>query len=979
MVEAIALIASVLINFVPAVVLSYALFKHTFLDNWDKFFMGVVLAVLAAPTLFFLEFLLLGIKFSFMLVVTNALLLLFAAIALLYYQKQSFSLKSMKPDFSHGFKHFALHNWVGLLLLFLMLFAFYARFATAWSASFFEFDPYFYDKITEKIVLDGSMPAFSPEVYYPKELFIRVPPLMHYLQASWYSAYQAFAGTAYSKETLILFSQMVPPLAGALLAFVAFLLLREEYNKYVGLVVAGIFVFLPQLIKKFAAGVSEQQPFGLFTVLLFFALYALAVGKKSNRLGLLAGFVMATIVWSSQQYIWPFMVITAYLAVQSVLDYVAGRLDAPFVRTNAMVVAGAGLGSLLFSFYTQGDRFVFFSPNLIILVLAFLFSAGLFYFEKFKPAKSHRPRLKYLAILSVIVLVVLLITPLAGSIIDLLKGQLGSAFARGALGKTIQEEGATSEAFFSPSFGILNPPLLLLLAATLASVVAILSLVSKGHRNYAIVLGVVAALFLFLNTAVDAILKFVAKGIGVADLIAFVDFFASSDVFIYLLVGLLATAVYYLYSEHRSRTSLLFMLIFFPVAYIGLNKVKFLLHLGIAVSLAFGFVLGESLRAFEMIAKALNLQDLQKASKYALALVLIIGIGVVFTEAQTVPNSLNELGFTRIPSDWVLPSELSPSFTGTPVSAMGWLYHNTNRLDPLTQSACTQKFGWECRVLSWWDYGHWITFFGDSNSVLDPNNLYGDFDHEVARAFVNGNPADLAYTMKFHRGTHVLVDSDLIGKWGALVFLSGTCSKQNSPTCPETPEIDWRGGTGQSNYEVSHYFEYLTVSQENCPTSASAIPMPLLKSSFGPSYCADNENLYLLTQNGLAPGFQRKFVVAQAPNTIENPDSNTSYLVPIGQGTFLNLNPDLSFAGMNNTVFNSAFTRLFFFEKLPGFKLVFRSPNGAVRIFEYLGQGVTEPTPSPTPTPSASPSPEASPSPSPEAGNASNSSSNNSG
>ncbi|MEM4255181.1 MAG: STT3 domain-containing protein [Candidatus Norongarragalinales archaeon] len=974
MADVLAAIALVAINFIPSILLSYAAFKNTFLDKWDKLFMGLVLAVLVPPTLFFLEFLFLGLGFSFMLVLANALLVLLLSVAVLHVQNQKLGLGDFKPDLGKGLKELVSKNYVGIILLLLLSASFFIRFATATSPTFFEFDPYFYDKITEKIVLDGSMPAFSPEVYYPNELFIRVPPLMHYLQASWYSTYASIAGLAYSKEMLIFFSQMVPPLAGALLAFLAFLLLREEYNQHVGLVIAGVFAFLPQLIKKFGAGVSEQQPFGLFTVLLVFALYILAVGKKSNRLSLLAGFAMAAVVLSSQQYIWPFMVITVYIAFQSVLDYVSGTLDDHFVKTNAILVAGALIASLLFSIYTGGERFSFLNTNQILLLASLLFSIALWAAGKFLPSNSSMQRLQYFAGIVFVLAVVVIASSFWVTIANVVQGQLGSAFARGALGKTIQEEGSTSPAFFQPSFGVLNPPLLLLLTALLASVVAILSLFSKGHRNYAIVFAVVAGLLLFLNNQVDFVLKFVAKTLGFKPLVDFIDFFASNDVFIYLLAGIIATAIYYLYSAHKSRTSLLFMLIFFPVAYIGLNKVKFLLHLGLAVALSFGFVLGESLRAFEMLGKIFNLANFEKISKYALALVLLVGIGVVFTEAQMVPESMDELKFTRIPADWVLFSELSPAFSGTPVSAMGWLYHNTNRLDPAIQQACREKHGWDCRVLSWWDYGHWITFFGDSNSVLDPNNLYPWYDQEVARAFVNGNPEDMDYTMRFHRGTHVLVDSDLIGKWGALVFLSGTCSKEQSPTCPETPEINWQSGSGQSQYEAEHHYEYLTVQSETCPNFASAVPLPMLKSSFGAVYCADNEFLYVLTQDGLLPSYKRKFIITNAPNTVEQLDESVSYLLPISQGTFLNLNPDLSFGNINNTVFRSAFTRLFFFEKLPGFKLAFRSPNGAVKIFEYLGPGVVEPTPTPSPSPEVSPSPSVFPSASPSPGKEGNSS-----
>ncbi|MEM0475846.1 MAG: hypothetical protein QW343_03560, partial [Candidatus Norongarragalinales archaeon] len=69
-----------------------------------------------------------------------------------------------------------------------------------------------------------------------------------------------------------------------------------------------------------------------------------------------------------------------------------------------------------------------------------------------------------------------------------------------------------------------------------------------------------------------------------------------------------------------------------------------------------------------------------------------------------------------------------------------------------------------------------------------------------------------------------------------------------------------------------------------------------------------------------------------------NLDANTSYLFPIAQNQFVNVNPDLSYAGLDNRVFYSEFTRLFFFEFLPGFELAYRSPRGQVKIFKYVGK-----------------------------------------
>ena len=960
-VDAVALLLTILVNFIPGLFLSFAFFKNTFFNKWDKVFFSLVFSFTAMPMLSFLEFLLLGVKFSFALVLANALLVVFASIALLYWQKQVFSsLLGFKLDGLDA-KKLLYENAVGIILLLLFVSAFYVRFSTAFSPTFFEFDPIYYDKITEKLVVNGAVEPFSPEVYYPKELFTRVQPLSHYLVASWYSSYSAFAGlNTYSKELLMNFSQLYPPLAGVLLAFLAFILLREEYNEYLGLIGAALFVFLPQLIKKFAAGVSEQQPFGLFSVMLIFAVYILAVNRKSTRFSLIAGLAMASIILGSQQFIWPFMVITVYIAFQSALDYLKGSLDLQFLKTNFLVVLGGTLGHvLLYAYGTPAGRYSLDSPNILALLASLAFCAVLYAILHYGKPHDFKARAKWFAGALAVGLIVLFVSPLGSMVFNLISAQTGVAYAQGALGKTIQEEAATNPDYFPSAFGILNPPLVLIIATLLASIIAIASLLKKKHVNYAIVFSVVAAILIFLNGPVDSILTALANATGSKAFIGFVKFFSSSDMFLYLLISLAATTVYYFVSEKKSKTLLLFVLVFFPVAFIGLNKVKYLLHLGIAVALAAVYALGETHRAIEILSDWLNVQGRETVLKYSLVLLILIGVGLVFLEAQTAPESMSELSYNRIPSDWVVISELTPSFTGTPTSAMGWLYHNANKNNPSIQQQCNAKFGWDCRVLSWWDYGHWTTFFGETNSVLDPNNYFYAYDQEVARAFVDGNIDDLLYTMETHRATHILADSDLIGKWGALVFLSGTCDSTLSPTCPATPEIDWKSTSpSSSRYEAEHYYEYLTISSNQCPSFASAVPLPLLESSFGTAYCADNDYLYLLTQTGLDANYKRKFQLLQSTGV--EIDHSVSYLTPIAQNRFINLNPDLSPLGLNNTVIDSAFTRLFFFEQLPGFKLVFRAPNGNVKIFEHTGGNAapaeTRTSVLPLPTPSPSPS-----------------------
>ena len=74
------------------------------------------------------------------------------------------------------------------------------------------------------------------------------------------------------------------------------------------------------------------------------------------------------------------------------------------------------------------------------------------------------------------------------------------------------------------------------------------------------------------------------------------------------------------------------------------------------------------------------------------------------------------------------------------------------------------------------------------------------------------------------------------------------------------------------------------------------------------------------------------------PGTIA--EENASYLFAsfYYQDQLINVNPDLSVYGLESGLVDSNFVKLFFFEELPGFKLVYRSPNNLVKIFEYEGR-----------------------------------------
>ncbi|HLC48490.1 MAG TPA: STT3 domain-containing protein [Candidatus Norongarragalinales archaeon] len=913
----------------PGVAFSFAFLKGIALNRVDKIFLGFLLGILLNPVLSIAEFIILQMPFSSIQVLANSVLILVVSLAIMLVQGQ------LRPDFSGLGKYFQRGYYrqlieerplavaVYVLLLAIFCAAFYVRIASSWDSRFFEFDPFFYDSVTQQLVMRGSLPMKSDMSYYPRFRSYRELPLMHYMTGDWYALYRDFTAQAYDMDQLILIIQIYPPLLGAFLAYMAFIFIREESNKYVGLIAAAMFAFTPQLIKKLGAGVSEQAPFGMFAAMFVFAMYGLAINRKSYRLGVLAGFSAMVAYLGSAHAIWPFTILAAFIFITSFLEYFKGQFEERTFFINLIVASAAiisNLALLPFKGSTLSLQSMFIG-NLFIIG-ALIPSALLFGVVRLGLDRRFSRR----QILSGVILLLVafsLVTPIAYTGIGYINSLLRIAKTDNPLNRTVQEENATSEGLFASSFGVLNPNQLLLLSTVLVVVLAVVALRRKGIY-YSAGFGTLAFILIALNAQIDLVFSAFAGALNssLPEVARLLRFAIDSDVFIYLLISIISICIYYLYEEKKSNMFLLFLLAFFPTAYIGLNKVKYLLHLAFALALALPFVLMMFSELFERLNSAFNLVKNERALKISLlVLVMLVGAVASYKQLETVPQSMAELQYSRITSDWI--------------DATNWMRSN---------------LGANSRVSSWWDYGHWTTFLGGTRTVLDPSNYYSDYDQLTARGYVGGNTSLLIDILHYHNATHVLMDSELVQKWGALVYLSGTFSGLTDD--PKfnylKQEIPFSNVPGQSEYESTHYFEYIYAVYRpgadgnpaafNCP---GVITKQMLYSSFGVLYCIDPQgNMNVFNPNG--EGAQVK-----DPRFVRADDSQLA-LAPLGSNSdlyynqrymFINLNPDLNTltnGRLNSTLYNSAFVQLYFLEKLDGFKLVYKSPNSQVKIFELI-------------------------------------------
>ncbi len=926
---------------VPGIVLSFALFTGTRFNKLDRVLAGLILGATVLPLLAFLEYLLLGIKLSALLVLGNALLVIVIGVALLYKRglvnivKPSYLTEVMQREAaridSNPFSFL-----VPLALVIILLFGFYLRIAFSFITNYFEFDPYYYTFLTEMLVKNGAIPLSSDISYFPLTKFHHEPAMMQYLTGSWYLLYNFFTGSGFNKEALILVTNIYPPLMGAFLSILAFWFLRTQYNELAGIAGALFFASMPTLLQKFVAGVAELQPWGIFSALFIFTAFCLALRYKEKQFTALAVLAVLVAVLGAVQSLWPIGVMAVFFVIQSFVNYYAGHDELKLAIIAVAFSASVLIGTMLYNLYTDAGVFTF--PIGVFVAIFSCVPALVFYaLSRSSRLASKSRRSIVLAILVVGAIASLLpvlpsgqsISSVASSFID-----VTAAFAHyaGPLSRTIAEETPTNPAVLASVFGVIGPVVLLALAVMLAIGGIEALLLKREHKLAgAFLLGSIA-IVLFRSEIARFSIAF-GQSTGLNILATLGKLLAANELFAFLIVSLAAAIIAFIYTDEASRneTSLLTVLVVYPVAYIGLNKVKFLVHLGVALAVGGGVLIGEIVQRAKFIHEYFSVGEkvdvpLKWTTGFAVVLLLILGSIQVFGFSDKSPGAFNTVVAVsggRISQDWL--------------DAMSWLRNNTNFHDASIQANCKQRFGHDCRVISWWDYGHWTAFLGETKTVLDPGNSFEFLDQGVAYGFVDNETA-FRKSMEYHNASHVLVDFQLIEKWGALVFLSGTCKKTADDsnvvrvaTCPDKRAIEnWQGGAGQSTYELDHYFENLNVQGE-CPFAPN---MVLVGSNLGTAYCLSQTEMVPLDRSGLRTDLARSFQAINLRERVENVSVDMNYLIPTSQQSFVNVNPDLRVAGRVSSLINSTFVRLYVFENLPGFKLAYRSPNGEVKIFE---------------------------------------------
>ncbi|MEM3255201.1 MAG: hypothetical protein QXH69_02400, partial [Candidatus Micrarchaeaceae archaeon] len=775
------------------------------------------------------------------------------------------------------------------ILLLLMLFTFVTRLASIGIAPiFFEFDPY-YDMISTQYILTYGYQLLYDHAAWPtvaNGVIHRIQPIVPYLEAYWYDlANSALHYSTLSTNLLSLVSSFYPPIVAALLVFIVFMFLYHDYGAFPALVGAAFAAAMPVLITTFIAGEQLLEPWGIFAMFFFYATYLLAAKyPKEKRYAILAGIAYASNFLGAHYYTVIAGVLSIYIVLQGLL-LVLKRMDTrDFYKMNIIVIVVFTIFYLVYSPYgaTLTERI----PSMLGLpvIISFPVVSLIFIaFLEYLPLLLKREKLiKEINIKTYLAVLILL-----GVIVLIL-----AAFT--SLGTPIRTYIALSKHFVTPS-----TPLFMTVQE-------------------------------FEPTGLN--FNFGAAGFGIIGAsVGGVDIIIWAVLIIFTLFELVAM----LY--RNSSSAILALAAVWPLAIAAMSEVKYLPHFGVAYIIAISIIIAEAVMFIRNDYKLVKRpekpkQDHAKAIKYFTIFIFIVVVvewlsvsGLISAalnpNCNTIANSGNSLGYDLycnvVPNAWL--------------KAAAWMRANVGPFGP--------------RLLSWWDYGDWINWFGNSNAVLRGDNAVPTLDYRTAAIYVLG-PADgfgykaLSSFMDSVQAKYVIFDNELQQKWGALDFLACVDVNQTSEAFAEQAgaSVGQPYVLGTSTCELKHDPVYALIPasvssvSQYCTFANSSVTAVKALAIAGPqllniTYCVptsiytSSAPVYLYSTNGTRL------------NALIVPSSQFYYgVTPVSGANFFTFMVLYTPNAPNDTItdaptefYMSNYYRGFFFGYLPGYHLAYPS------------------------------------------------------
>lgn len=800
-----------LINFLPGALFSFSILKDKKLFFVEKLFIGFAIGIILPVLLpFLLSFV--GIPFSFSIALFSVLLFYLVSIYLAIKNKPWEDYKGSIPNnFSLSYLN---HNRkISILLILILFLTFWLR-IQSYSPIYYDLDPYFYLYSATQLITLGTQPLDDQTAWYPEVVVDhRNVPYLSYLESIWYSFYTS--GGEYNNYLLALVASFYPPILAMLAMFFLYLFVSSVYKREFGLISASLASLIPILIMKLAGGEFEVQAYAFFSIAFFYALYALSIRNNGDLIyTLLASLALSAVYLGTGSIIVPISALIIFIPIYSIfLFFKENETNVlNFFKSNSIIfILGLALPTLILEIYKNAPRF---GDSHYVIILTIIFSGILYLIKKnywSKISSNINTLYKYSAAALLVILLLLVFTPVGSLVSGIAKGAVSIAQFKKPLDRTIQEQ-APAGSDFTNMLGFIGAPF--------EEPFSYLFLIFSAPLNFIITFSVQIS-----NSLLGTALSFSELSNSPMATILFLS--------IILIV----------FSIHRKIKGeevlpLLFLAVIFPPTFVGILKAKYTIYAGFFISAALGLVLGELSVLLPKIIKRLS-KDENKIVEYTKnTLLVLLLIGAVVPVMELVNHN---------PAPGVLLSSLQPRFQDDPLALQPKFQDFCDTLksygdydadiclaaeDPIgyasqgpnyqfSQKLCIyslvssltdvpipeqQAFNFRClrlndywiesmewiknypdegmRITSWWDYGHWINYFGEKNTVLRNEHASHTMIGNVAHNFLAGTPQELKEFMITHDSKYVMFDSELLlsgsgfgGKYGALNYLS--CARNN--------------------------------------------------------------------------------------------------------------------------------------------------------------------------------------------------------
>ncbi len=950
----------VFLSLLPGVFIAFALFRE--LSPLERFLLGLGLGMVILGLIPFSLYIFARISFSFQLALVSLLFFYAVSLAVLWLKRSelvSVVKLTQKLDVKKAMPQ--------ILLLLVVLFAFLTRLATL-SPIYEELDPYYYLYTPYQILTHGHALKVDWTAWYPEVKSGHLGrPDMAYLESVWYRLY---APTGYNPYLLSSIGNLYPPLAGALAVFFIYLALRREYDPYIAVLTALLLSSVPIFFLKTVAGEAEAQPFA------FFAL----------------SFLLAALVWffSELSWNWAFAALTAFVGAtlgsasgvvavillffavimegfRRLLTAEVEQIREFVVRSFVLVALCIALPATDLFLYGVSPPHYFFLLCLLVPFLGILAVVSSWGKPVFKWLKEDHNRAVLLGACVVFGLL-FFISPLAKPVRKSIMSELTLAEVRSALWRTIAEQSPTG-AQLASQLGFLAMPLPFSSSVDIGGMI-----VNNGVSLFGFFLSVLTHKPIVIVPKAPSLLPYI---------LIFVVAFTFWEFYARLIKA-----------KGTFSPFALFSVPLFGILFVGWIKSKFLIYFAWALAVGIGSAFGELAKIFKNPGRVL-----------ALVLLISLSFATLFASPSwQIAHVMFKPRFSDDPAHFKpllsrLCHQLPPGglkskvclVAKNPVAfANESIDHQfdfdlciLSLLGKVPQNITTPVLGamYRCsriryywietmdwirthtepgaRILSWWDYGHWINYFGMRNAVIRNEHLSHKMIMRVAYDFIMANTSRLAEDMRYFNASYVLFDREILfsgsgfgGKFGALNYLACAYVNATNASNPAgASKCEW-----DNRWEEVYVPESPTVYQL-CQINANTTgiiayaPKPifdhrgLVKSiSMVPKYCFGKVHLFsgavingLYDLNETENGHLRIHRAFLLPAGKTNSGFQVFDLVYTYDPVWpVNDTATSGFSDHQHRFYDSPLYQAFVLEHLPGFKLVYETPGKEVKIYKLL-------------------------------------------